>query len=313
MSDPLISVVIVTWNRREDVLATVRAVREQAYQAHQIVVVDNGSTDGTVETLRREDPGVDVIALPENVGAAAGRNHGIEAAKGEIVFFLDSDASPARETLGNVAAKLGERPDVAGIVCKVLNAETRQFDETAGWIFSENDKVDSEREFLSFSFSACGGAFRTAVLREVGGFWGLLFFLREEEELSLRILDRGHAILYCPDAIVYHRVSPRVRVAGGRRDYFDCRNSLYTYLARYPWWMLGLFVPVRIAVATLRGLRRGHLGQVRRAVVDVGRNLPRVLAERRPISNRTARRYLRLQREHGPLHWDLVTWVRHKL
>src|SRR5262249_51136876 len=199
-------------------------------------------------------------------------------------FFLDSDASPAPETLGVVADKLIERPDVAGIACKVLNAETRAFDDTAGWIFSENDKADSDREFLSFSFSGCGSAFRTAVLRDVGGFWDLLFMMREEEELSLRILERGHEILYCPEAIVYHRVSHRVRVAGGRREYFDCRNALFTYLARYPWWMVGVFAPVRIGVATLRGVRRGHLGPVVSAVVDVVRNLPGVLAERRPIS-----------------------------
>jgi len=102
-------------------------------------------------------------------------------------------------------------------------------------------------------------------------------------------------------------------VAGGRREYFDCRNALFTYLARYPWWMVGVFAPVRIGVATLRGVRRGHLGPVVSAVVDVVRNLPGVVAERGPIGKETARRYLRLQREHGPLRWDLVTWVRHKL
>src|SRR5262249_52132283 len=153
---PLISVVIVTWNRKNDVLETVRAVRSQAYENHQIVVVDNGSNDGTAEALRHADPAVDVVALPRNVGPAAGRTPGTDAAKGEIVFFLDSDASPAPETLGVVADKLIERPDVAGIACKVLNAETRAFDDTAGWIFSENDKADSDREFLSFSFSGCG-------------------------------------------------------------------------------------------------------------------------------------------------------------
>jgi GT2 family glycosyltransferase len=311
--EPLISVVIVTWNRRDDVLTTVRALRAQAYENYQIVVVDNGSTDGTVQALQRDEPGVDVIPLPDNVGAAAGRNPGIDAAKGPIVFFLDSDADPAPDTLSTIAAKLTARPDVAGIACKVLNAETRAFDKTAGWIFSEKDKVDADREFSSFSFPGCGSAFRTDVLREVGGFWSALFFGREEEELSLRILDKGHEILYCPTAVVYHRVSPHVRVAGGRREYFDCRNALYTYLARYPWWMVGLFAPIRVAVATLRGLRRGHLGQVLRAVVDVARNLPSVLAQRHPISNRTARRYLKLQREHGPLRWDLVTWFRHKL
>ena len=106
MENPLVSVVIVTWNRREDVLETVQSVHNQTYPNYEVVVVDNGSTDGTVEALSEADPEVKLVALSENRGASVGRNAGFEAAEGDIVFLLDSDASLSKDTLTKVVSRL---------------------------------------------------------------------------------------------------------------------------------------------------------------------------------------------------------------
>lgn len=312
METPLISVVIVTWNRREDVLVAVQSIYDQAYQNCEIVVVDNASSDGTVEALRQAYPKVRIVRLNRNTGPTGGRNAGVIAAQGDIVFFLDSDASLCNDTLAKTVRKFQAEPEVGVIACKIVNAYSKELDRYAGWVFSEKDKADQDLEFLSFSFSECGCAIRKKLFDQVGPFWELLFFGREGEEFSLRVWDAGYKILYWPEAIVYHRVPLQERVACSEHGYFDLRNSLYIYLVRYPWWMLICFVPLRIGVSLIRGVRRRYLQQTLRALLDVIRQSPALWEQRQPISNDTAHLYLNLQREHGPLRWDLSSWLKYK-
>ena len=126
MEMPLVSVLIITWNRRDDVLAAVGSVCDQAYRNYEVIVVDNGSTDGTADALQQAYPAVTVVHLDRNTGVAEGRNAGITVAKGEIVFILDSDASLDREkiTLGEALSaargKVGELGLKAGWLEKAM-------------------------------------------------------------------------------------------------------------------------------------------------------------------------------------------------
>lgn len=311
MDPPLVSVVIITWNRKEDVLETIQSVYDQAYQNFEIVVVDNASTDGTVEALRQAYPAVRLVALDRNLGVA-GRNAGIVVARGDIIFCLDSDASPGHDTLTNIVRKFQAEPEVGVINSKIVNAYTKELDPTAGWVYTEKVKADQDLEFLSWNLSEVGPGIRKQVFDQVGLFWEFLFFGCEGQEFSLRVWDAGYKVLYYPKAIVYHRVSPRMRVAGGERDCLFIRNTLYIYLVRYPWWMLILFVPLKTGASLIRGARRGYLRQVLQALLDVIRQLPALWEQRQPISNETACHYLKLQRQHGPLSWDLVSWFKYK-
>lgn len=305
----LVSVVIVTWNRKADVMAAVQSIYDQAYEHVEIIVVDNGSTDGTAEALRRAYPGVRLIGLGQNLGAAAGRSAGLDATRGDVIFTLDSDAILAHDTLTRVVAKLQEEPEVGIITCKIVNTFTGELD---AWIFTEKDKADQDRTFLSYSFCSAGSAIRKEVIDRVGAFWDMLFIYCEEDDLSLRVWDAGYKILYLPEALVYHRASPEKRVTHAKREYFDLRNSLYIYLVRYPWWLLLLFAPLQVGISLVKGIRRGCVRLILLALLDVVRQGPGLWRQRRPISNRTARYYLRLQREHGPLRWDLVSWLKYK-
>ena len=237
MKTPKVSVLIVTWNRKDDVLHSVQSVLEQEYANYEVIVVDNASSDGTISALQAAFPSVKLVPLLRNIGASAGRNPGIAIAEGDIVFLLDSDASLARDTLTQVVRKFQTDPALGIITCRVLNAHTGGLDSNT-WIFTEKDKAYQEKEFLSFSFTECAAAIRKEVFDRVGPFWDRLFFGREGEELSLRVLDAGYYILYCPTAVVYHHASPLERVAGGNREYLDLRNSLYIGVVYYPWWML---------------------------------------------------------------------------
>jgi GT2 family glycosyltransferase len=312
MDNPLVTVLIVTWNRKDDVLEAVRSVYAQSYRPVEVLVVDNGSTDGTLDALAQTYPQARSIALGENAGASAGRNAGIAAARGDIIFLLDSDASLGPDTLTSAVSKLQSEPAVGVIACKIVNAATKQLDRHAGWAFSEKDRADQDRPWRAYRFSEGGAAVRREVFERAGDFWDRLFFGREGEELSLRIWDAGYGILYWPEAIVYHRVSPLQSFSRPEKEYYDLRNSLYIGLARYPWWMLLAFLPLRLGASLVRGVRRRYLRYTVKALLDVLRHAPALLRERRPVKSSTARLYITLHREHGSLRWDLKSWLKYK-
>jgi len=313
--NPLISIIIVTWNRQEDVLETLSEVYKQDYTKLEVIVVDNASEDDTIAVLKTYFPEVKLLCLDENLGPTGGRNAGIKIAKGDILFFLDSDSSLAEGCLRVVADKFVSDPSLGALACKIINSYTQTF-AGAGWIYSELDKADQDKEFLSFSVPEAGVPFRKDALERSGPFWDFLFFGREGEELSLRLWDEGIKILYYPKALIYHRevlaTGKQSRIKGGKREYYDFRNSLYIYLTRYPIWLIAKLLPVRIAVVFLRSLKRKNLGHFFKALFEVARQLPKLRSLRQPIRHETAKLYVELMKEHGPLRWNMQTWLRHK-
>jgi len=107
MENALISVVILNYRRRSNLIRALESVREQSYAPREVIVVDNGSGDDLADFLAREFPEVRLIALPENIGCA-GRNRGVAAARGEIVATIDNDVYFVRDvfTEGNVVPKI---------------------------------------------------------------------------------------------------------------------------------------------------------------------------------------------------------------
>lgn len=311
-NEQLVTILIITWNRKKDVLETVQSIYEQSYRNFEIVVVDNGSVDGTAEALIEVFPLVRIVRLEKNMGVSTGRNEGIAIAKGEIIFLLDSDASPGIDTIKKIVARFQNAPEIGVINSKIVNSNTGTLDGGPGWVYSSRMVTQQNKEFLSYSFSEGGAAIRKQVLDRVGLFWDFLFFGCEGQELSLRILDAGYKILYYPDAIVSHRASPHARVNEMARDCNNLLNSLSIYLVRLPFWFFLLLAPMKLIAKLVKGIRRGYLRQVLRAFGDFIRHIPFLLKQRSPIRNTTAGAYLRLLREQGPLSWNFFTWVKEK-
>jgi GT2 family glycosyltransferase len=311
MESPLITILIITWNRKGDILETVQSIYEQAYQNFEIIVVDNGSNDGTVDALSNTYPSVKIIPLDRNMGVSVGRNAGISIAQGEIILCLDSDASPGHETLNNLVRKFHAEPTVGVINSKIVNAYTKTLDGP-GWVYSSKQKAQQYKEFLSFSFSEGGAAIRKEVFDRVGLFWEFLFFGCEGQEFSLRAWDAGYKILYYPEAIIYHRSSPSARTKDTDRDCNILMNSLCIYFVRYPCWMFLWLAPLKLFAVLFRGIRRGYLRQVLGTIRSFVQQLPYLWKHRSPIRNDTAHYYLKLLREQGPLSWDLSSWLKYK-
>jgi hypothetical protein len=286
-------------------------VYAQNYLHFEIIVVDNGSHDGTVAAIQQQYPDVRIIALDQNIGACAGRNRGMVEAKGDIIFSLDSDASLVGDTISVIIDRFQQDASLGIITTKVINYKSRAIDPNA-WLFTEIDKEEQDQEFWSYSFSEGASAIRTEVVKRVGVFWEFLFWGREGEDLCIRAWDAGYKTLYFPRAMVLHRVSEMGGAHRKKELYYEFRNQLYLYLAYYPWWSLPRALFTKTAVSVVKGIRRGTIGGVLSALHDVIKHLPYVLRYRKPISDKTARLYFHVQRQHGPRRWTLLSWLKYK-
>ena len=265
-----ISVVIMTRNRVEELLSTLERLQALPEQP-PVVVVDNGSTDGTSRRVREDFPDVELISLTENLGVAA-RNLAVRRVTTPYVAFNDDDSWWAPGALSHATELFDAHPQLGAVTAHIIV-------EPAG----SDDPVSLEMRDSPLSgdaavpgvpvlgFLACAAAFRRDAFLEVGGFEERLHFAGEEELLATDLASAGWAIRYVPELRVHHQAS-RSRDAAWRR-----RRSLRNAL-----WFLWLRRPARTAVR--RSLRLLRDTPMATAVPAVGEAVLRgawVLRERR--------------------------------
>jgi hypothetical protein len=265
---PKVSVVIVNWNRLNDVLDNLKYLRGLEYPNLEIIVVDNGSTDGSPERLERE-PDVRLVRLSENTGPSRGRNAGFRIARGKYVLLIDSDAYMTRPSLRRLVDRMEADPQIGAAGCKVLNWHTRKIDQ---WIYAQPYDRYRDKSFDTYAFSAAGVLIRNDVLRSIGGFWERLFIYNEEVDLSIRILRAGYRIIYEPTARVFHR--PATTGRANKANYFrlQIRNWIWIYFRHYPaplaWWKASTYS----ALYLIKGLTNRQLRACATGIVEGLRN-----------------------------------------
>jgi GT2 family glycosyltransferase len=280
---PLITIGIVTRNRRLKLREAIRSVYEQEFPDLEIVVVDNDSGDGTAEMLQTEYPGVRLLRLEENLGCPGGRNYLYRHARGEIILNLDDDGQLGPEALPRLIKTFAADPKI-GVVAN------RLFDPG-----SPVPKAASDRWWDIGNFLGGASAFRTEMLKEIGFFPDDFFFFKEEEFLSLKALDAGWRIVYNPGIIIYHPPLPYRSAADISRDYYLFRNPLFVVIELFPGIYLWKYLFLRIASYALISSRRGSFLAYCRAVGAVPKKLARSLFRRRPVGKEALCRYLMLR------------------
>lgn len=285
MAPPLISISILNYRRREALLETLEAVRSQTYNPREIIVIDNNSGDGTAEFLRQNFPDIRVLALTTNEGAVA-RNHGVQAARGEIVVTLDNDeyfASPFE--LHKVAEEFQSCPQASCIVFKAL-AGNRSDVFVRDWChpYSYSEYADTPFDTNYIPEGAC--AFRRRAFLAAGGYWEPLWIGHEGWDLALHLLDNGGRILYRPRITVRHMHSPQARPSS-RPFYFYTRNYIWIAARNYnPVHALG-YLGEKLAMMAWFSARSRHLPAFVRGLRDGITGLPAAWKARTPLSKTT--------------------------
>ncbi len=203
-SNPLVTVNILSFNRRDELRITLNKVFEQDYKNIEVIVVDNASSDGTQEMVKNEFLNVNLIELEQNIGIA-GWNKGFEAAKGEYVLVLDDDSYPEFGTIEAGINRIIADDTIAVIGFTIFNS---RFNIIENWYeYNEsNGKIIS-----SLGFIGCGALINKKTFLDLGGFEEKIFLYFNELEFSIRARNKGFKILYEPQYKVVHLYSLQQR------------------------------------------------------------------------------------------------------
>ena len=321
-ASPRVAVVVPNWNGERFLRTCLSSLREQSFADFETVLVDNGSTDGSLEFVEREFPEVRLVRLPENRGFSAAVNAGIRACAGaEHVVLLNNDTEVDPGWLGALVEATGRRPEAGIFASKLVDFEDRRFLDGAGDALrrsglpyrvghGEIDRGQFEEETFVFGACAAGALYRQEMLDEIGLFDEDFFSNCEDGDLSFRAQLAGYRCLYVPSSVVYHMGSAST---GGKRSTTNTRlgtqNSLNLLVKNLPLPLLPGFLPHLLFGQLLRVLtaltyRGGLLPAYLEGLAGAGRLLPLMLKKRRLIQahRRVSKDYLReLLRESSRL------------
>lgn len=275
----LASVIIPSYNGRALLATCLPALRAQTLPAERFetIVVDDASTDDTVDYLAQVFPEVRVVQLARNSGFIAACNAGVDAALGEALVLLNNDTEAEPGWLAALLAALDEHPEAGAAASKMLLFDRRDHLHAAGdemgtdgiprnrgvWQRDEG-QFDQQR----WVFGACGGAaaYRRVAWQQAGGFDPGLFMYMEDVDLAWRLQLLGWKAVYAPAARVYHQVSA---TGGGKlASYYVGRNTILVIARNWPGellrrhWAAILAAQARIAADALRHWR-GAAAQAR--------------------------------------------------
>jgi cellulose synthase/poly-beta-1,6-N-acetylglucosamine synthase-like glycosyltransferase len=197
---PLISVVIPAYNVQETLNVCLDALEQQTLprEHYEIIIVDDGSTDGTQETAANRDV---VMIHQRHRGAAAARNAGVHRAQGEIIFFTDADCVPELNWIEAMAAPFSNE-DVIGVSGRVCTHQGGLVPRFVQLEYDNRYENIARHVYIDFINTATG-AYRREIFLENEGFCENLLGA-EDAELSFRLASKGHKMVFAPEAIVYH-------------------------------------------------------------------------------------------------------------
>jgi GT2 family glycosyltransferase len=211
---PFVSIIVLNYNGRGFLERCLSSVLQINYpsERYEVILVDNGSTDGSVNFVEQNYPNVKILALPINYGFATGNNKGAKSAKGDILVFLNNDTVVDGNWLCQLIWVIThEKVDICGsrVVFmrqpNVVQYAGGYLHLIGGAIFAPFHKGEPNQPYYIVS-SICGASFaiRRHVFEDLGGFDDDFFMYAEEGDLCLRALIYGYRIAYAPYSIVYH-------------------------------------------------------------------------------------------------------------
>lgn len=257
MTAPLVSVVVVCWNSKQHLPVCLGSLRLQAYPSVEVIVVDNGSTDGSREYVESEHPGVRVHAIDRNVGYAPANNAGFRVAKGEYLVVLNPDTEVEPDFVSELVVAVDQ--DGVGLatsrICYFddrdrVNACGNEVHLTGIGYCRGLDQPAGEFDMPAMvpSVSGCAFMIRRDVLDRIGGFDDDYFTYVEDSDLSLRAHLAGYRIAFAPKSIVYHKYALRMTP---QKLYFIERNRRLTLIKNFRWGTLVALLPPLVLTGLL--------------------------------------------------------------
>lgn len=229
-----VSVIIVTRNRCKDLIPTLNSYLSQSHPDKEIIVVDNGSDDGTREMMSRDFPFIDYTWLPDNFDIRS-LNIAYTRSTGDILWRTDDDSYPEDKDAFKKVNEIFENNDDIDIICSE-DIEVNDNYQIWEWYPYKVDKVNiPSKGYQSHIFPGTGAGIRRRVFEKIGGFWEFGF---EELDFCTRAIVAGFKIRYFPNIRTLHFASKSNRIVNDRWV------KINKQLVRYQW----KYMPFRIAL-----------------------------------------------------------------
>ena len=296
---PSIAVVVVNWNSGQYLRKCLQNLKDQALSPARVLVLDNASTDGSMEGLEQRFSEWEFIRLDKNTGFASANNLAVNQVEDcDWIAFLNPDAFAHPDWLGNLMRAVENFPDVKMFGSHMLGYDNGLIDGTGdiyhvsgvAWRRDHGMKSSKVNRESGEIFSPCAAASlisRDAFL-EVGGFDEHFYCYNEDVDLSFRLRLIGHRCIYVSDAVVEHVGSGTTSRYSDFAVYHGQRNLVWSYFRNMPGVWFWVYLPQHIlfsVVALIWFALKGKAVPVFKARWDALKGLPRVLRLRKETQN----------------------------
>lgn len=275
MTEPLVSIVIPTYNQKKDVLECLQSLATLEYSNPEVIVVDNGSTDGTPDDIEKLHPKVKLIRNSSNLGVTGGRNLGAKHSRGEYIFFLDHDTVVDKSALCELVEIIQSDPKI-GVVGpgiyhhdepkKIGSLGTSIGSFTGKVSFNYAGRINNGQfpEVMDVQVLPTAFLVRRKVLEKVDFFDDIYFATYEDTDFCFRVRKLGYRVVCLPKAKVWHKVP----LSDGRQEisilktYYMARNRtifMKKYATTFDFMLfLIMFMPIYAVYYTLNFLKLGR-------------------------------------------------------
>lgn len=317
------SVIVPNWNGRDLLKDCLQSLENQSYKGFEIILVDNGSTDGSVKYVVEKFPHVRIVKLEKNYGFAKAINEGVKVSNAEFVVFLNNDTEVKKDCLKNLISSAKRHPEVISVNAKLLNYYNREIIDGVGILINEVGQARSigwqekdrgqYREQYIFGATGGGSLFKRVEFISIGMFDENYFMYSEEVDFAFRAQFLGYKSIFCPKAVLFHKHKATAKKLPQNLEYWQFRNMTQTLFKDFPsailfkkWrWLKIILVHLN---TYLYQLKNGFFWPPFLADLWIFISLPHLLNERKKIqeSRKVSDEYIEsFLREKSITFWGL--------
>lgn len=310
-----ISVIIVNYNGEKYLKNCLNSLLNQTIDNFEVIVVDNGSTDSSVQFLKDfKDERVKTVFLEKNYGFGAGNNRGFEISRGRFIVILNNDTEVKKDFLENLIKPFEKDKSIGMVAPLIVFKDNPEIIDKAGGHLVYFDGLNRGRgcqeklneKYLKPCYTlipdGCAACFKRKVIEELGFFDKDFFLYGEDTDLGLRYLNAGYRCFYQPQSIVYHLHSATAGEYSKLKAYYVERNRVFVLVKNFPLFCVlisPLFTLIRYFFQAISAfVKKGSAGEFTKqysafelltvlikANIDALKQLPLYLKKRREINS----------------------------
>ena len=240
---PKVSFIIINWNGRKFISSCIDSILNQSNKSFEVIIVDNASTDGSVNFLKKQFPEVKIVELKKNYGFATGNNIGFKESSGEYIALINNDAVLDKSWLENMVSMIEGSKQTGFCSSKIIITNTDDIDSigdkfTTAFAGTKVGEYQSHKNFLKpikmHGVCAAAALYKREMINDIGFFHDIFFLNHEDTDLNMRAWLSGWKCYFTPDAIAYHDVNRSIGTLSDTSVYHFSRNNIWVWLINVP-------------------------------------------------------------------------------